>query len=99
MKDLSDFGEIARLDLSLSMIARCVLVTYFDVRCAQRLMLSSPHRCEAFPPAAHDVRTVRVNLSSFAEEVDHVRGGFNQFGEATKRVHVDAVCEIPWMVH
>ena len=30
--------------------SRCVLVTYFDVRCAQRLMLSSPGRCEPFPP-------------------------------------------------
>ena len=29
---------------------RCVLVTYFDIRCAQRLMLSSPGRCEPFPP-------------------------------------------------
>ncbi|CAJ1391852.1 unnamed protein product [Effrenium voratum] len=87
VKDLSDFGEIARLDTSLATIARCVLVTYFDVRCAQRLMLSSPGRCEPFPPAAHDIRTVRVNLSAFAEEVDHVRGGFNQFGEVA---HISA---------
>ena len=35
------------VDLSMP---RCVLVTYFDVRCAQRLMLSSPGRCEPFPP-------------------------------------------------
>jgi len=86
-KDLSEFGEIARLDTSLAVIARCVLVTYFDVRCAQRLMLSSPGRCEPFPPAAHDVRTVRVNLQAFTEEVDHMRGGFNQFGEVA---HISA---------
>ncbi|CAJ1358305.1 unnamed protein product [Effrenium voratum] len=50
-------------------------------------MLSSPGRCEPFPAAAHDIRTVRVNLSAFAEEVDHVRGGFNQFGEVA---HISA---------
>jgi len=87
VKDLQEFGEIARLDTSLAVIARCVLVTYFDVRCAQRLMLSSLGRCEPFPPAAHDIRTVRVDLSAFAEKVDHVRGGFNQFGEVA---HISA---------
>jgi len=87
VKDLEEFGEIARLDASLAVIARCVLVTYFDVRCAQRLMLSSLGRCEPFPPAAHDIRTVRVDLSAFAEKVDHVRGGFNQFGEVA---HISA---------
>eukprot|EP00931_Biecheleriopsis_adriatica_P116270 TRINITY_DN91937_c0_g1_i1.p1 TRINITY_DN91937_c0_g1~~TRINITY_DN91937_c0_g1_i1.p1 ORF type:complete len:546 (-),score=130.78 TRINITY_DN91937_c0_g1_i1:114-1631(-) len=81
VKDLSEFGEIARLDTSLVAVARCVLVTFFDVRSAQRVMLSSPSRCEPFPPAAHDCRTVCVNLAAFAEKVDHVQGGFNQFGE------------------
>eukprot|EP00913_Durusdinium_trenchii_P018883 g17744.t1 len=50
-------------------------------------MLSSLGRCEPFPPAAHDIRTVRVDLSAFAEKVDHVRGGFNQFGEVA---HISA---------
>jgi len=81
VRDLSEFGEIARLDTSLVTVARCILVTFFDVRAAQRVMLSSPGRCEPFPPAAHDCRAVRVNLASFAEKVDHVQGGFNQFGE------------------
>ena len=35
--------------------SRCVLVTYFDVRCAQRLMLSSLGRCEPFPPVPLDM--------------------------------------------
>jgi len=87
VKDLIEFGEIARLDTSLAVIARCILVTYFDVRCAQRLMLSSLGRCEPFPPAAHDIRTVRVHLSAFADKVDHVQGGFNQFGEVA---HISA---------
>lgn len=87
VKDLAEYGEIARLDASLAVIARCILVTYFDVRCAQRLMLSGLGRCEPFPPAAHDIRTVRVHLSAFAEKVDHVQGGFNQFGEVA---HISA---------
>jgi len=81
VKELSEFGEIARLDTSLVAVARCILVTFFDVRSAQRVILSSPGRCEPFPPAAHDCRTVRVKLSAFAEKVEHVAGGFNQFGE------------------
>jgi len=81
VKELSEFGQIARLDTSLVAVARCILVTFFDVRSAQRVILSSPGRCEPFPPAAHDCRTVRVKLSAFAEKVEHVQGGFNQFGE------------------
>eukprot|EP00440_Ansanella_granifera_P071310 gb/GFBE01077393.1/.p1 GENE.gb/GFBE01077393.1/~~gb/GFBE01077393.1/.p1 ORF type:complete len:511 (+),score=128.44 gb/GFBE01077393.1/:1-1533(+) len=95
VKELSEFGEIARLDTSLVAVARCILVTFFDVRAAQRVILSSPARCEPFPPAAHDCRTVRVNLSAFAEKVDHVQGGFNQFGEVANIAasHGQAVVE------
>eukprot|EP00440_Ansanella_granifera_P045417 gb/GFBE01049206.1/.p1 GENE.gb/GFBE01049206.1/~~gb/GFBE01049206.1/.p1 ORF type:complete len:493 (+),score=93.16 gb/GFBE01049206.1/:1-1479(+) len=78
---LSEFGEIARLDTSLVAVARCILVTYFDVRCAQRLLMSGMGRAEPFPPAAHDCRTLRVNMVAFAEKVDQARGGFSQFGE------------------
>jgi len=81
VKDLAEFGEIARLDASLGVVARCILVTYFDVRAAQRLILSSPGRSEPFPAAAHDCRIVRVNLAAFSEKVQNVEGGFSQFGE------------------
>jgi hypothetical protein len=81
VKELSEYGEIARLDTSLVVVARCVLVTYFDVRSAQRVLLSSAGRVEPFPAAAHDCRIVRVNMAAFAEKVDHAGGGFSQFGE------------------
>eukprot|EP00439_Symbiodinium_sp_Y106_P060723 s1480_g9.t1 len=78
---LSEFGEIARLDTSLVTVAGCLLVTFFDVRCAQRLMLSGIAQVKPFPPAAHDCRTVRVNMLAFAERVGEAGGGFSQFGE------------------
>eukprot|EP00930_Biecheleria_cincta_P082052 TRINITY_DN7159_c0_g1_i1.p1 TRINITY_DN7159_c0_g1~~TRINITY_DN7159_c0_g1_i1.p1 ORF type:complete len:482 (-),score=88.42 TRINITY_DN7159_c0_g1_i1:74-1519(-) len=81
VKELSEFGEIARLDASLGVVARCILVTYFDVRAAQRLLLSSPGRVEPFPAAAHDCRIVRVELAAFSKKVPNVEGGFSQFGE------------------
>ncbi|CAE7371005.1 ML4 [Symbiodinium natans] len=78
---LSEFGEIARLDTSLVTVAGCLLVTFFDVRCSQRLMLSGIATTKPFPPAAHDCRTVRVNMLAFAERVGEASGGFSQFGE------------------
>jgi hypothetical protein len=81
VKELSEFGEIARMDSSIFLVARCILVTYFDVRAAQRVILSSPERCEPFPAAAHDCRIVRVKLAAFAEKVEDMEGGFGQFGE------------------
>ena len=75
---LSEFGEIARLDTSLVTVAGCLLVTFFDVRCAQRLMLSGIAQVKPFPPAAHDCRTVRVNMLAFAERVGEAGGGFSQ---------------------
>lgn len=81
VKELSEFGEIARMDSSVFLVARCILVTYFDVRAAQRVILSSPDRCEPFPAAAHDCRIVQVKLAAFAEKVQNMEGGFGQFGE------------------
>ncbi|CAE8637035.1 unnamed protein product, partial [Polarella glacialis] len=50
VQDLSKFGEIARLDTSLVVVARCVLVTFFDVRSAQQLLnASTSGRVEPFP--------------------------------------------------
>ncbi|CAE8671770.1 unnamed protein product, partial [Polarella glacialis] len=81
VQDLSKFGEIARLDTSLVVVARCVLVTFFDVRSAQQLLnASTSGRVEPFPAAAHDCRIVRVNMAAFAQQVD-AQGGFQQFGE------------------
>lgn len=53
--------------LKCSTQLRCVLVTYFDVRCAQRLMLSSLGRCEPFPPVflGMDLQLINVRLLDF----------------------------------
>lgn len=67
VKDLSKFGDIARLDMSLVVVSRAVLVTFFDVRCAQRVLEALAGRAEPYPWAAHDVRVVRVNIAKLAE--------------------------------
>lgn len=80
MAELSAFGEIARLDTSLSGVLGCILVTFFDVRCAQALTMQFPDRTEQFPQAAHDSRTVRVSMATFAENMGTI-GGFHAYGE------------------
>lgn len=94
VEDLTEFGEIARLDSSLAVVFRCVLVTYFDVRCTQRVLMQMAGRTEPFPPAAHDCRTVRVNTAAFAEKVSSF-GGFATFGEVAhiSMVRGDAIVE------
>lgn len=87
VKEFSEFGEIARVDASLFTVAKCILLTYFDVRAAQQVMLSTPNRCEPFPTATHDCRIVRVKLAAFAEKVRNVEGGFSHFGEVA---HISA---------
>jgi hypothetical protein len=79
VEELSEFGDVARLDISLGTVLRCVLVTFFDVRCAQRLILHFGARAESFPPAAHDTRIVSVNMQAFTSKA--LMGGFQQFGE------------------
>lgn len=80
VEELSQLGEIARLDTSLALVLRCVLVTYFDVRCAQQALTKLRGRTESFLPGAHDCRMVRVKLQAFAEKMDGLKG-FGQFGE------------------
>jgi len=79
-EELSEFGEIARLDVSLSITLGTVLVTYFDVRCAQMVMLHMASRAEPFQPASHDCRIVSVDLPGFCAKTGHI-GGFDDFGE------------------
>jgi len=80
VQDLSKFGEIARLDASLAGTLGTVLVTYFDVRCAQVLMLHMTSRAEPFQPASHDCRIVSVDLPGFCAKTGRI-GGFEDFGE------------------
>lgn len=80
VQQFSEFGDIARMDISLMSILKCILVTYFDVRCTQKAMLALRGRSEQFPPADHDFRIVLVSTAAFAAKVG-VMGGFHQFGE------------------
>jgi len=94
VRQLSVFGEIARLDTSLMSILKCILVTYFDVRCTQKALLELPGRSEQFPQADHDFRIVLVSTAAYAAKVGIV-GGFNQFGEVANisMHHGDAIVE------
>jgi len=87
VQDLSKFGEIARLDTSLAGTLGTVLVTYFDVRSAQNVMLQMASRAKPFQPASHDCRIVSVDLQGFGAKMGHM-GGFQHFGEVA---HVDVL--------
>jgi len=80
MQALSEFGEIARVDTSIAGTVGTMLVTYFDVRCAQMVMLHMASRAEPFQPASHDCRIVSVDLPGFCAKTGHI-GGFDDFGE------------------
>jgi hypothetical protein len=62
---------------------KCVLVTYYDVRCAQKVLLSMAGRTGPFPPELHDCRVVLVKMAPLLEKVPDMatNGGFSQFGE------------------
>jgi hypothetical protein len=85
VQDLSEFGDIARLDACLAGSLGTVLVTYFDVRCAQSVLLQMASIAEPFQPASHDCRVVSVELQGFCAKMGHA-GRFQDFGEVA---HVD----------
>lgn len=76
IQDFLEFGEVARIDTS---ILQCALVTYFDVRDAQKVLLEWVGVAEPFLPAAHDFRTVQINMVEFTRK--HPASNFAQFGE------------------
>jgi len=77
----ADYGEIARIDTSLALVLKRILVTFFDIRCAQHMLLQlGVGVAEPFPPAAHDCRTVRVEIAAFSQKAG-TAGGFQRFGE------------------
>lgn len=80
VQKLSEFGEIARLDASLAATLGTVLVTYFDVRCAQYVLVQMAPTAEPFQPATHDCRVVSVDLVKFYEKTG-AAGGFQEYGE------------------
>mmetsp|Transcript_7844 Transcript_7844/g.16951 ORF Transcript_7844/g.16951 Transcript_7844/m.16951 type:complete len:512 (+) Transcript_7844:3-1538(+) len=78
-EELEQFGHVARLDVSLSTLQGSILVTYFDVRCAQRVLMEVSLTAP-FPPASHDFRIVRINVASYLEQAGSLPS-FSQYGE------------------
>jgi len=79
-QDFCEYGELARLDMTLKKSSGAVLVTYFDVRSAQRcsLQIVSAH-AEPWASLQQDYRALRISLAT-SESIGSM-GGFNQFGE------------------
>mmetsp|Transcript_67734 Transcript_67734/g.141579 ORF Transcript_67734/g.141579 Transcript_67734/m.141579 type:complete len:616 (-) Transcript_67734:362-2209(-) len=91
---LAAYGEVARVDSSLDSVLGCLLVTYFDVRSAQKALMELSGKAEAFRQGDHDFRVVIVNTAAYAAKVG-ISGGFNQFGEVANVSihHGDAIVE------
>lgn len=77
---LSKFGEISELDVSMSALNGCVVVTYFDLRSAQRALAAHAQFAELSPGASCDFRRVRFVPRALQEAVAKL-GGFDTFGE------------------
>lgn len=80
IEELSEYGEIARIDTSLGLVMGSVLVTYFDVRSAVQVLATLPGMAEPSPSSQLDFRIVSISLASFAEAVG-MEGGFDRYGE------------------
>ncbi|CAE8593032.1 unnamed protein product, partial [Polarella glacialis] len=74
------YGDIARLDTTLGAVTGLIFVTFFDVRCTQKVLKDLQSAAEPFPPAAHDFRAVSIATSVFAE-LPAAFTGFQKFGE------------------
>jgi hypothetical protein len=76
----SKFGDVARLDTTLGPVTGLVFVTFFDVRCALKVLSDFKGRAEPFPPAAHDFRAVSI-LTNVLSTLPASFAGFQSFGE------------------
>mmetsp|Transcript_151365 Transcript_151365/g.384739 ORF Transcript_151365/g.384739 Transcript_151365/m.384739 type:complete len:507 (+) Transcript_151365:129-1649(+) len=76
----SRFGDIARVDMTLGSTTGRSLVTFFDIRSAEKLISELKGHAEMFPPAAHDFRAISIASSVFAE-LPPTFMGFQTFGE------------------
>jgi hypothetical protein len=80
MEEFSQYGEIARLDVSLSASSGSVLVTFYDVRVTTRLIQERPDQAALFPGQPHDFRSVKLNMASLVQHIGAL-GDFGCFGE------------------
>ena len=76
----SRFGDIARLDTTLSAVTGLVFVTFFDVRVAQKVLQHFGALAEPYPSAARDFRAVSISPKVIADLRDQV-GQLHGYGE------------------
>mmetsp|Transcript_29061 Transcript_29061/g.52673 ORF Transcript_29061/g.52673 Transcript_29061/m.52673 type:complete len:438 (-) Transcript_29061:68-1381(-) len=74
------FGDVARLDTTLGAVTGLVFATYFDVRCALKVLQHFGPRAEPLQPAAYDFRSICIPTSVFAALPESF-AGFQSFGE------------------
>lgn len=74
----SKYGDVARLDTTLGATAGLVVVTFFDVRDAQKVLAKCGAFAEPFQAAPQDFRAISVSTKDFAAAPS---GGFQSFGE------------------
>mmetsp|Transcript_44522 Transcript_44522/g.131920 ORF Transcript_44522/g.131920 Transcript_44522/m.131920 type:complete len:438 (+) Transcript_44522:99-1412(+) len=80
LRELGNFGQIARLDASMAAILHMVNITFFDVRSAVEANSHLFGRGEHLPPMGDDFRVVLVNLEAFERQLGEACS-FSQFGE------------------
>uniref|UniRef100_A0A7S3WDC3 Mei2-like C-terminal RNA recognition motif domain-containing protein n=1 Tax=Strombidinopsis acuminata TaxID=141414 RepID=A0A7S3WDC3_9SPIT len=80
LRELANFGEIARIDASMAPILRMINITFFDVRAANTACTYLAGRAEQLPPTGDDFRIVLVNMGPFEEKLG-AGCNFSQFGE------------------
>jgi len=76
----STFGEVARIDMSCTSTMGIVIVTFFDVRCVDKALLSFKGSAKNAPPEAFDFRAVSISSSLFTQLPDSFTG-FDTFGD------------------
>eukprot|EP00450_Noctiluca_scintillans_P011796 CAMPEP_0194491212 /NCGR_PEP_ID=MMETSP0253-20130528/10165_1 /TAXON_ID=2966 /ORGANISM="Noctiluca scintillans" /LENGTH=481 /DNA_ID=CAMNT_0039331923 /DNA_START=8 /DNA_END=1453 /DNA_ORIENTATION=+ len=77
---LSCYGDVSRVDLSMAAVANCVIVTFFDLRCAQGALAHCGMAAESFPAAGHDFRAVAISPAVLLE-LPPSFVGFRSFGD------------------
>eukprot|EP00425_Heterocapsa_triquetra_P005527 CAMPEP_0195156578 /NCGR_PEP_ID=MMETSP0448-20130528/184732_1 /TAXON_ID=66468 /ORGANISM="Heterocapsa triquestra, Strain CCMP 448" /LENGTH=490 /DNA_ID=CAMNT_0040195371 /DNA_START=158 /DNA_END=1631 /DNA_ORIENTATION=- len=70
LRELANFGEIARIDASMAPILRMINITFFDVRAANTACTYLAGRAEQLPPTGDDFRIVLVNMGPFEDPAD-----------------------------
>mmetsp|Transcript_21171 Transcript_21171/g.61094 ORF Transcript_21171/g.61094 Transcript_21171/m.61094 type:complete len:446 (+) Transcript_21171:57-1394(+) len=78
---MEPFGEIARLDTTLAGSTGSVVVTFFDVRCAERALQElGENAAVRFPSSPQDFRAVSIS-SLVCSELPPTFEGFHTFGD------------------